>query len=274
MEGYAHQLLFQSIPPEEIMMWGKKCLWRPEVLLQGSLPFLLWLPFAIKKKQQLRWTIEFLFWITWVEVNMTVKATAKPLILLCKARVWTLNCIVCFTVSLSFVHVLPHGIAFLLKLCELLINGGKHTEHLTSSKEKESPIGLYISKEVSDSISSSLRQFFWGKQVPRSRKSHKESSSSVAVGFTTLEISVGILLLEEELQPWDDSSDGQGSREYLKWPWVLGVSGDWILSISPFSSIAAERKSEMFEVCQTRHYTRTAWHCAWEPGKVCLFSWI
>lgn len=45
---------FQSIPPEEIMMRGKKCSWRPEILLKGNLPFLLWLPFAIKNKQQLR----------------------------------------------------------------------------------------------------------------------------------------------------------------------------------------------------------------------------
>lgn len=180
-----------------------------------------------------------------------------------------------FTVNFSFVHVLPYSIAFLLQPCESLINREKHTEHLAPSKGKESPTCPYISEKVSDSISSSLRQLFWGEQVPGSRKSREESrsSSSVAVGFTALETSVGILLLEEELQTWDDSSDGQDSTEYLKWLWVLGVYGDWILSISPFSSIAAERQSETVEVCQSRHYTRTAWHCAWEPGKVWLFSW-
>lgn len=60
---------------------------------------------------------------------MPVKARAevKPLILLCK--VWTLNCMVFFTVSLSFVHVLPNSIAFLLRLCEPLTNRGKHAEY-------------------------------------------------------------------------------------------------------------------------------------------------
>lgn len=31
-----HTNFSQSAPPVEIMMWGKKCLWRPEVLLQGN----------------------------------------------------------------------------------------------------------------------------------------------------------------------------------------------------------------------------------------------
>lgn len=62
---------------------------------------------------------------------MPVKAISeiKPLILLCKSRVWMLICIACSTVSLSFVCVLPNSIALLLGLCEPLINRGKRAEY-------------------------------------------------------------------------------------------------------------------------------------------------
>lgn len=54
-KGMCTNNFFSSQPSlREILLLGEKHLWRPEVLLQGNLPFLLCFTFPNKNKQQLR----------------------------------------------------------------------------------------------------------------------------------------------------------------------------------------------------------------------------